>query len=162
MPGQIHPTLPGVRPDSYIVRRGDALILIAKKFGITVYQLKTFNGLTDNLIRAGDTLKIPSLEEAKAIAPPPEPVKKITKGQAKPKATPSDANDRFGSIPLQVFLDREGFSAGPIESDPGMVFGKVVQLYQGSHDDAKDITTLTNKARSRSGRWIYQLYPKRK
>ena len=35
---------PESRPTLYDVKRGDALILIGKKFGMTVSQIKTFNG----------------------------------------------------------------------------------------------------------------------
>ena len=43
----------------YEVQRGDALFLIGKRFGVTVDQIKQANGLSGDLIRAGQTLKIP-------------------------------------------------------------------------------------------------------
>ena len=58
------------RPALYEVHRGDALILIGKKFGMTVSQIKAFNGLKDDKIRIGQMLKIPTLAELSAMTPP--------------------------------------------------------------------------------------------
>ncbi len=58
------------RPALYEVKRGDALILIGKKFGMTVSQIKAFNGLKDDKIRVGQMLKIPTLAELSAMTPP--------------------------------------------------------------------------------------------
>lgn len=43
----------------YTVQRGDTLSQIAKAAGITVSQLKKVNGLSSNIIRVGQDLKIP-------------------------------------------------------------------------------------------------------
>lgn len=43
----------------YTVRRGDTLSQIAKAAGITVSKLKKVNGLSSNIIRVGQDLKIP-------------------------------------------------------------------------------------------------------
>src|ERR1700738_1207621 len=58
------------RPALYEVKHGDALILIGKKFGMTVFQIKTFNGLKDDKIRMGQQLKIPTLAELSAMPTP--------------------------------------------------------------------------------------------
>ncbi len=42
----------------YRVRRGDSLSVIADRFGTTVRQLKTLNGLSGTLIRAGQRLRV--------------------------------------------------------------------------------------------------------
>ena len=42
---------PPPNPDSYEVKKGDALILIARKFHMRVDQLKLFNGLASDMIR---------------------------------------------------------------------------------------------------------------
>jgi membrane-bound lytic murein transglycosylase D len=44
----------------YRIRRGDSLIRIARRFDTSVERLRGVNGLTGNLIRAGDTLMIPN------------------------------------------------------------------------------------------------------
>ena len=43
---------------TYMVRRGDSLSRIAQSFGVSVVQLKRWNGLRDDLIRPGDRLVI--------------------------------------------------------------------------------------------------------
>lgn len=58
---------------SYIVIPGDSLSLIAKKFGITVEELKTINKLTSNIIYVGQKLTIPSKDSTDNV-PPSEPV----------------------------------------------------------------------------------------
>lgn len=45
---------------SYKVRRGDTLIEIARRHGVTVNQIKKWNSLRSNTIRTGQTLKIHS------------------------------------------------------------------------------------------------------
>ena len=62
-PSAPNPT-PGVRPVSYEVKRGDALSIISRKFGMTVAQLKEANGLKKDLIKIGQTLKIPHIISA--------------------------------------------------------------------------------------------------
>lgn len=42
----------------YKIRKGDSLSTIARKFGVSVTKLKQLNGLKNNNIRAGQTLKI--------------------------------------------------------------------------------------------------------
>ena len=129
--------------DSYEVRRGDALILIAKKFGITVAQLKAFNGLTKDTIIVGRILKIPTPAEAAVLLPAPPP--KAGPPTAAPKPVPDTMAD---NVLLQVFLDRGQFSTGPINGMAGPVFQRVLQLYQSVHPDLKDSQILLAKARA--------------
>src|SRR6516225_900319 len=100
---------PEIRPALYEVRRGDALILIAKRFGMTVAQLKTFNGLQTDLIRVGQTLKIPTLAELSAItlSATPTPAKKQKRAKSAEPAAGSEIAPRPDRLTLQVFLDRE-------------------------------------------------------
>jgi hypothetical protein len=44
---------------SYVVRRGDTLYSIARRFGTTPEAIRAANGLADNSIQAGQTLRIP-------------------------------------------------------------------------------------------------------
>ncbi len=122
-----HPAQPSLG-ETYEVKRGDALILIAKKSGRTVAQLKAANGLTTDMIRIGQVLKIPSIQECIALglppAPPAPPKKKA--GGASP-ATPEIDQQ---ALLLQVFLDRQNFSAGPIDAKNSPAFQKLVFLYQ--------------------------------
>lgn len=143
-----------VRPTTYEVQRGDALAIISRKFSMTVAQLKQFNGLTTDTIRVGQSLKIPTFEEIKAMAPPPPPpepktVEKKTKSKAKEPQKPAmsfEATREMESVLLQAFLDREGFSAGPITGSTGASFEKVLALYRTVHDEVHGAEPLRQKA----------------
>ncbi len=52
------PVAAGPRPTKYVVRRGDTLFAIARRFGTTVAALQHLNGLSDTTIRVGDVLRL--------------------------------------------------------------------------------------------------------
>ncbi|MEQ1748558.1 MAG: LysM peptidoglycan-binding domain-containing protein [Prosthecobacter sp.] len=138
------------RPDSYEVKRGDALVIIARKFAMSVDQLKAFNNLTKDTIQIGQVLKIPTLKELYAMVPPPEPEPK-TSEKSKPKTVVKAppvlvVSKETESVLLQVFLDREHFSTGPIDGNPGTVFEKALELYRSVHEDVPTTETLRQKA----------------
>lgn len=152
---------PENRPAHYEVKHGDALILLGKKFGVTVAQIKQFNGLKNDTIRVGQTLKIPNLAEVRAMTPPPEAAKTPPPEAAstprrkkhKPAESPgskfsSETDVELNNVRLQILLDREQFSAGPIVAEPGPAFTKVLLLYQSTHEDAKDDASLGAKAQA--------------
>jgi LysM repeat protein/lipoprotein-anchoring transpeptidase ErfK/SrfK len=140
----------------YEVKRGDALILIGKRFGVTVAQIKEFNGLKDDKIRIGQVLKIPTVAEPSATTPASQFANTPTANKDKPAKSPgprlsSQAAVELENVRLQVFLDREQFSAGPIVGKPGPAFKKVLFLYQNTHEDAKDDASLGAKAQAAVG-----------
>ena len=47
------------RPTTYRVRRGDSLWEIAKRFGVSVRELKTFNNLSTHILAVGMVIQIP-------------------------------------------------------------------------------------------------------
>ncbi|MCI0597115.1 MAG: LysM peptidoglycan-binding domain-containing protein [candidate division Zixibacteria bacterium] len=47
------------RPATYRVRRGDSLWEIAKRFGVTVRDLKAFNNLSSHILAVGTVIRIP-------------------------------------------------------------------------------------------------------
>lgn len=53
-------SLADMSPEEYIVHRGDSLIAIAGRTGTTVPELRATNGISGDLIRVGQKLKIPS------------------------------------------------------------------------------------------------------
>ena len=57
-PGESVPDTDGL----YTVKRGDTLYSIARKYNITVNELKNLNGLTSNILTIGQTLKVPTFE----------------------------------------------------------------------------------------------------
>src|SRR5262245_43546333 len=135
---------PENRPALYEVKHGDALILIGKKFGLTVEQLKAFNGLKTDLIRVGQNLKIPTAAElAKATPSPipsttPTPAKNPHTKKRKPPESPEqrislEAGVDLDKLRLQIFLEREQFSGGPIAVNPDPFFSRILILYQSTH-----------------------------
>lgn len=134
----------------YVVKKGDVLVRIAKQFGITVYQLKTFNGLTTDMIHIGQEIKIPSADELKAM-PMPTPVEKKTpEGKAKPTAPPKPEQrwkpgTEMDNLALQIFLDREHFSVGPIDAKANPTFQHIAQIYMSTHSDTPDMDALRVK-----------------
>jgi len=47
-------------PGTYTVKKGESIFAIAKQFGITAYQIRKLNNLTDNGLSTGQVLKIPT------------------------------------------------------------------------------------------------------
>jgi hypothetical protein len=114
---------------------------------MSVLQLKVFNGLTTDTIRIGQILKIPTLEEIKALMPPPEPEPKaVEKGAPKVEKKAVVLTREMENVLFQVFLDRENFPTGPIDGNPGPSFEKALQLYRSVHDDVPSLDLLQKKA----------------
>jgi murein DD-endopeptidase MepM/ murein hydrolase activator NlpD len=149
-----------VRPGTYEVKKGDALAKIARKFDMAVWQLKQFNQLPDDRIRIGQVLRIPTPGELLVLIPPPPPPepKKEVAGNAK-KAKPveppepeplidpgGELQQQLENVRLQVFLDREMFSPGPIDGKAGATFQKTCEIYQRANADAADPARLKAKA----------------
>ncbi len=158
----VKPDVPaaGVRPETYAVQKGDAVIKIARKFEMAVWQLEQFNNLKDDRITIGQTLRIPTSGELLTMIPPPplplpEPKKDIAKKKKPEKAmvVSEPASDlgrevqlELENVRLQVFLDREMFSPGLIDGKSGTTFLKISEIYQRSHPDAANPEMLKAKA----------------
>ena len=54
-----------ISDDIYIVQKGDTLWDIARKYGISVNELKELNNLSTNLLKIGQTLKVKQSEQSK-------------------------------------------------------------------------------------------------
>ena len=50
--------VPNTESDLYVVRRGDSLWSVSKKYGISVDELKRLNNLSSNLLSVGQTLRV--------------------------------------------------------------------------------------------------------
>lgn len=46
-------------PRNYVVRRGDTLFSLSRRFDVTLYALRKANNLSGDMIRVGQVLKIP-------------------------------------------------------------------------------------------------------
>lgn len=149
-PTAFPPPGPGTQAGEYVIQRGDALIRIARKFDITVEQLKLYNGLTNNIIRAGDTLKIPTRIEAERLAPtPPPPVPRRRSGE---KVDPMAVSaQELQTAAVQAFLDRQQFSSGPIDGKMKPEFGKVLYLFQSTRPELADPAVLEARVRETVG-----------
>ena len=149
------------RPETYEVKKGDAVIKIAKKFDMTAAQLMQFNEMKDDRIRVGLVLRIPTMEELRSMAPPPPPPqpakdkevtgkkKKTDKSAKVPEPDPepsAEAQRELDNVRLQVFLDREMFSPGVIDGKAGVIFQRMCLVYQNSHADAANPGLLLAKA----------------
>jgi len=164
LPEALRPNVPGalesgkpteVRPETYAVKKGDAIIKIAKKFDMTAAQLKQFNDLKDDRIQIGQVLRIPTLQELLTLIPPPPPpepkVEDRGKKESKPAAeayfdTDFETRMELDNVRLQVFLDREMFSPGVIDGKSGVAFLKISEFYQLTHPDAANPGLLKAKA----------------
>lgn len=70
---------PPLGSDYYTVKKGDSLWSIAKKYGITVKELKEINKLTSNTLKVGQTLKLTKNNE---MIPEDYLVYKVKKGDS--------------------------------------------------------------------------------
>lgn len=151
------PIRAAVRPETYEVQKGDAIIKIAKKFDMTAAQLKQFNNLKSDLIHAGQSLLIPTPGQLLTLVPsPPPPAPEAHKrgeknfARSEVVAAPdveggSEKQMELENVRTQVFLDREMFSPGSIDGKSSAVFLKISELYQLSHPDAANPERLKAK-----------------
>ena len=83
----------------YVVKSGDVLGTIARKNGISVRQLKDLNGLSTDVVRIGQKLRVPAGKAAVATAAAP----------AKPAAAPSvvKTSAKAAPVPTQTKAQEE-------------------------------------------------------
>ncbi len=123
----------------YTVKKGDVLVRIARRFKITVAQLKEFNDLQSDFLQIGQQLRIPNPEELLALRSTPK------KNPAQSAAAPGAANE---VLLLRVFLDNQGFSTGAITDTPDPVFGRVLHLYQTARGETLDQPAVVERAKA--------------
>lgn len=123
----------------YTVKKGDVLVRIARRFNLTVAQLKEFNGLQSDFLQIGKQLRIPNPEERLSLR---STAKKAPGQQASPAGTINEV------LLLRVFLDNQGFSTGPITDTPSPIFGRSLHLYQTARGETLDHPAVVERARS--------------
>ena len=78
---QVTPQVAPVEPETteYVVRSGDYLAKISKKYNVTIDSIKRLNNLTSNNIKVGQKLKLPGKIVVEAAPPQPTVARKTTK-----------------------------------------------------------------------------------
>jgi LysM repeat protein len=129
--------VPETDPGIYTIKKGDVLVRIAKRFDLTVAQLREFNGLQSDLLQIGQQLRIPNTDERLALR---NAGAKKDDHPASPAATVNEV------LLLRVFLDNQGFSTGAISDQSDPVFGRVLHLYQTSRGETLDHAAVIAEA----------------
>ena len=76
-------------PQRYAVRRGDTLITVADRFGVSVEQLQRWNHLSSNVVKPGSSLAI---AEPVKLAPATHVRSKRVRGKSSPQAPAASAH----------------------------------------------------------------------
>jgi len=128
---------PEADPGIYLVKKGDVLVRVAKRFDLTVAQLREFNGLQIDFLQIGQELRIPNAEERLTLR------STGSRKTEQPTAPPNLVNE---VLLLRVFLDKEGFCTGAISDQPDAMFGRVLHLYQTSRGVTLDHSEVVASA----------------
>ncbi len=99
---------------TYTIQPGDTLGRIARVHGVTVSQLKAFNNLRSDMVRAGDTLSIPETTSSAAVTTTPAAAQSTT---ATPAATAPAGAYKHVVAPgesLTVIARRYGVKVGEV------------------------------------------------
>lgn len=140
----------------HVVARGETLSRIANRYYVTVDHIKKFNSLTSDRILLGQKLRIPGVDDIKAMTPPPptiavkEPAKAAEPKSEPPppparskadsttslviatkprRAIPSLAWGIASLVRTQVYLDRAGFTLGPIDGTAGPSYNTAFEAF---------------------------------
>lgn len=135
----------------HTVARGESLTVIARRYFVSIDQIKNFNTLKSDVIRVGQIIRIPGIEEIKAMTPAPPPAATTADGKptgtiappktadpkptvliaTKPKrALPPAAWGAASLVQTQAFLDRQGFTIGPIDGTTGPIYDSAFQAFE--------------------------------
>lgn len=142
----------------HVVVKGDSLTKIAHANGVTVDQLRIFNDLKNDRIVIGQVVKVPGESDIKAMveaaaAAEKEAAKDAPAKKEKAKKAPAPVQEQapvliatkphralppaaWGAASLvliQAFLDRQGFSIGPIDGTAGPMYDAAYKAYEKAH-----------------------------
>ncbi|OYW31717.1 MAG: hypothetical protein B7Z47_00170 [Chthoniobacter sp. 12-60-6] len=141
----------------HAVVKGDSLTKIARANGVTVDQLRIFNEMKNDRIVIGQVVKVPGEKDIKAMiaaaaaaaqAAAKEAPKKASREKAKkaPSPIPETAPVLIATKPhralppaawaasqlvlMQSFLDRQGFTIGPIDGTAGPMYDAAYKAFE--------------------------------
>lgn len=128
-------TNPASTPQSYIVQAGDTLSSIAYKFNLKVASVKFTNGLTNDVLKPGQTLKIPNTDVANSVIAAAEKAKQqkaaqlaakqassrqLASRQRTSKDTAGGDYDGEQNFNVNVPISHNGISRGVSRGHPGI------------------------------------------
>ncbi|MGX7014585.1 muramidase family protein [Vagococcus silagei] len=114
---------PSQNGGTYRVQAGDTLYGISSRFGVTVADIKRWNGLSSDLILVGQMLKV----EAQTSQPKPDPTPEVTPTpETKPKPNPTTPTQP--TTPTNEYVVRSGDTLYGIGSRYGLSVSRLKQL----------------------------------
>ena len=116
----------------YVVKSGDVLGTIARKNGISVRQLKDLNGLSSDVIRIGQKLRVPAGKAAVATAAAPAkpaaaPAVVKTSAKAAPVPTQTKAQEKKADVEKKADAPASDATKPAVESTTPAVEEPVVE-----------------------------------
>ena len=145
----------------HTVAKGDSLTKIAHANGVTIDQLRIFNEMKNDRIVIGQIVKVPGEHDIAAmIAAAAEAEKEAAKNKpkgkeaAEPKKKPSPTKEEappvliatkphralppaaWGAsslVLIQAYLDRQGFTIGPIDGTAGPMYDAAYKAYEKAY-----------------------------
>lgn len=117
----------------YVVRSGDALSTIAKRFGTTVVKIKRANRLTSNRLQVGQRLEIPAADPVRRADAPVAPKSEIY--VVRSGDTLSEIADRFG-IGLSKLRAANGLRGNNIRVGQRLVIPATAKRLQAASQKA--------------------------
>ena len=158
-PAKAVPKGPPAAMLEHVVVKGDSLTSISRANGVTVGQLMIFNELKNDRIVIGQVVKVPGENDIKAMiaaaTAAEKEAAKTTKDtvKTKPKKAPTPVKEEapvliatkphralppaaWGAsslVLIQAFLDRQGFTIGPIDGTAGPVYDAAYKAFEKAH-----------------------------
>lgn len=160
-PAKVAPKGPPAQMIEHTVAKGDSLTKIAHANGVTIDQLRIFNEMKNDRIVIGQVVKVPGESDiaamiAAAAAAEKEAAKSKPKGkeaaEAKKKLSPVKeeappvliATKPHRALPpaawgasslvlIQAYLDRQGFTIGPIDGTAGPMYDAAYKAFEKAY-----------------------------
>ena len=119
--------------DTYVVKKGDNLYSLAKKYGVSVEQIQDANKLSSDFIKEGQILEVPLLEDTHSEQPEPSATKMVvSQKQEKISTTKKTTNKVYTVVPgdsLSLLAEKFGVSIKQIQ-DVNRLTSDMIKLGQ--------------------------------